>query len=98
MKVPEAPVRELLIQGPAADKGARRSAVEPAQPGVAHLDRDRPTSPQVLRIACVIRRGKRDASMAAVPPDRKAQGALCRNVDGVRPERLHRTQDVRSGP
>src|SRR5262249_35029971 len=98
VKVLEALVGELLIQAPAADKSACRSAVEPAQPGVAHVDRYWPTSPQILRVARVIRRGKRDASMTTVPPDGKAQGALCRNVDGVRAERPHLSQDVRSGP
>jgi len=36
--------------------------------------------------------------MAAVTPDGKAQGALCRNVNSVWPARPHLSQDVRAGP
>ena|SRR6185437_9918805 len=94
----ETPLRQLAVQAAAGDEGPGGGAVKAAQPRVTDISRYWPPGTQVFGVFRVVGRRERNPTVPAVPPNGKAQRALSRYVNSVRPKRPHLTQDVRSGP
>src|SRR5262249_9843456 len=84
-------------QAVAADERPCRGAVEMSEPGIAHAERYRPASIQVLRVAGVIGSREGDLMPAAIPTHGHPDGTLCCDMNRMRAESLHLPRDVKSG-